>query len=286
MSSNLASVVSDILFDCLQQKEQGDIDFKNMKYNEAIRNYKNAQICIEDFRRFARMKSGKPTEKNLLENIVNLNLEIGNKIAVIKRIQQKTITKRKETQQKNLDQFELLVQIMINEGNLDDLLKFVNISPRINEMIEIFLKNQNKKLMKEQKIIKINKQQISKVLDDLVNQTKKYITDCNNSILLYLHFLTTDIYDVNELGEKLKSNLNKLLIEYFEKQGFVDFRDTYYFLSSVPITISELDKIESEINQNIKDYIKEMIKPLPNSSICIKNMIDTKLFKITIKNYK
>jgi len=286
MSSNLASVVSDILFDCLQQKEQGDIDFKNFKYSEALRNYKNAQICIEDFRRFSRMKSGNSTEKNLLENIVNLNLEIGNKIAVIKRIQQKTITKRKETQQKNLDQFELLVQIMINEGKLDDLLKFINISPRINEMIENFLRNQDKKLMKDQKIIKINKRQISKVIDGLVDQTKKYITDCNNSILLYLHFLTTDVYDVNELGEKLKSNLNKLLIEYFEKQGFVEYKDTYYFLSSVPISISESNRIDSEINQNIRDYIKETIKPLPNSLICIKNMIDTKLSKITTKNYK
>lgn len=300
-------VASDILFDCLQQKEQGDIALKKFQYSEALRNYQNAQVCIEDFIRFSKSKTTlsydypkskgtlKETSearrkhiKNLLDDVLYgdrplgevietmkvLQMEIENKIKVVERIQNKT----KQTQNKNLDNFEMLVQIMIMEEKYDDLLNFINISPNINQMIESVLVNT--KMKQEGKIIKIDTTRLKQLAKSSSNKLIKIIKNCNNRMIIYFYFMNTNIGSLEEFQNVLENNIYKIMTNFLEANEFKLYKNNYYrlFTKRNP---EMLKNLTNEINKNLRDYLFQFVSDIPEFD-CIKNKIQNEFMMFNI----
>jgi hypothetical protein len=262
-------VVSDILFDCLQQKEQGDIALKKFEYSEALRNYQNAQVCIDDFIRFSKSKSAQ--DEQMIQTLKVLQREIENKIKVIERIKNKT----KQTQNRNLNNFEMVVRIMIMEENYDDLLNFINISPNINQMIETVLASS--KIKQEGKMIKIDPNRLKKLAKNSSNKLIKIIKNCNNIMIIYLYFMDNNIGSMEEFQSLIENNIYKMLTKFFlEANKFKLYKNNYYRLFTIgnPEMLKILTK---EININLRDYILEFVSNIPEFD-CIQDKIQKERF--------
>lgn len=271
-----AYVTSDILFDCLQQKEQGDIAFKNFQYSEALRNYENTQVCIDDFIRFSKTK--KTSDQEMIETLNAIKQEVDNKIKVVERIQTKTKVKKEQTQNRNLYNFEMLVNIMIMEENYDELMNFINISPKINQMIESVLSNPKTK--EQGKIVKIDQSRLKQLSKTSANKLIKLIKDCNNRMIIYLYFLTTNVGSLEDFQKLLENNLYKKMTKFLEQNQFKLYKNSYYrlFTNKNP---EKLKKLSSEINKDLRDYFYDFLSDIPELD-CIKNKIQREFALINI----
>jgi hypothetical protein len=275
-NSKSVQVVSDILFDCIQQKEQGDLFLKRFQYSEALRNYQNAQVCIDDFIRFSKSKG--THDKEMIETYKALLIELDNKIKVVERIQSKT----KQTNANKLDNFENLVRIMIKEENYDDLLNFINISPNINQMIESVLLNP--KIKQEGKMIKIETTRLKQLAKNSSNKLTKIIKNCNNIMIIYLYFMSTNIGSLEEFQNVLENNIYKIMTRLLEANEFKLYKNNYYriFTKRNPEMLKNLTK---EININLRDYILEFVSKIPEFD-CIKDKIQKEFMMLNTNRFQ
>jgi hypothetical protein len=271
-------VFSNLLLDCIQQKEQGDLEFKNFKYQKALRLYEISITCMYDFEDYC-LDNGMDQETcKVVKEFIN---ELENKISVVNRILNKTKEKsiaKIQKQEQNLNDTELMIRIMLNEKLYGEALKFLNISPTINRLIEDNIFN-NSNLHDERKIVILSDDKISNISNLSSSRTIDFIQKCIDDFKLYIHYLFKTSKSRNYLDQVRKDlydNIYDRIINYLKKSKFKKYKNVYFIFSENNINIEE---INSELNNIVRGYLSEILMDLPNKE-CLLQKLNKEFFQI------
>jgi hypothetical protein len=172
---------------------------------------------------------------------------------------------------KNLQQIELIATIMIMEGKYDEVLSLLNVSPRLNQLIE-------------DEVLKKNK--VSKILSSRVQKFTNHLSD---DVIFAIDHCSLIIRLTMKQKQEIRETLFQLFVKELEKLEYIPYKDSFY---RVPILeVDEIKKIIKSLNVYLRKLIEGTTKVLnlidfKNDDECIYIILSghNAFFKRTLNN--
>jgi hypothetical protein len=182
-------------------------------------------------------------------------------------------TEKYNPELKNLDQIEMIGMIMIQEGKYDQILSLLNVSPKLNKMIE--------------------DEVLNKVSSISLKRIKKFTDHLSDDVIVSINYCSWILKLTTKQKQQIKQNLFQLFTKELEKLEFVLYKNSFYKFTNdnVPLKIEDIKKIIRSLNVYLREVIEggKNISGIKNDQECIYGLLSAQkktknFFNRTLEN--